>query len=116
MYGEGLRASLYEDNIGVTVVCPGFVQSDMTDYLKKVKVPLQMYGITSNKVCVCVLNFSPPTHADPSCEGRRVAPPINPSFLSSWWHEPCFHVLLLLHSSVHNVGCLQIDAGGDRAK
>ena len=23
MYGEGLRASLYDDNIGVTVVCPG---------------------------------------------------------------------------------------------
>ena len=29
-YGEGLRGSLWEDGIGVSVICPGFVVSGMT--------------------------------------------------------------------------------------
>ena len=29
-YGEGLRGALHGDNIGVTVICPGFIETPMT--------------------------------------------------------------------------------------
>lgn len=34
-YGEGLRGLLYRDGIAVNVICPGFVESPMTDIEKK---------------------------------------------------------------------------------
>jgi len=41
VWGEGLRGVLAKDNIGVSVVCPGFVVSRMTD-VNKFPMPLLM--------------------------------------------------------------------------
>jgi short-subunit dehydrogenase len=41
VWGEGLRGALAPDNIGVTVVCPGFVVSRMTD-INKFPMPFIM--------------------------------------------------------------------------
>jgi len=38
--GEGLRPLLAVEKVGVTVICPGFVKSAMTDVLAKKKMPL----------------------------------------------------------------------------
>eukprot|EP01098_Paradermamoeba_levis_P016522 TRINITY_DN895_c0_g1_i1.p1 TRINITY_DN895_c0_g1~~TRINITY_DN895_c0_g1_i1.p1 ORF type:complete len:309 (-),score=106.66 TRINITY_DN895_c0_g1_i1:42-968(-) len=39
-FGEGLRPMLAVDRVGVTVICPGFVRSPMTDAVAKKKVTL----------------------------------------------------------------------------
>ena len=41
VWGEGLRCALAKENIGVTVVCPGFVTSRMTD-VNKFPMPFLM--------------------------------------------------------------------------
>jgi len=39
-WAEGLRALLYRDGIFVNVICPGFVESPMTDVNKEYRMPL----------------------------------------------------------------------------
>jgi len=45
-FGEGLRNSLSSEGIGVTVVCPGFTKSKMTDYL--IAKGCKLYGLWNN--------------------------------------------------------------------
>jgi len=40
IWGEGLRTLLYRDNIFVNVICPGFVESPMTDSNSDYRMPL----------------------------------------------------------------------------
>jgi short-subunit dehydrogenase len=40
-YGEALRGSLHRHNVGVTVVCPGFIRTPMTD-MNGFRMPLLM--------------------------------------------------------------------------
>jgi len=40
VWGEGLRTLLYRDNVFVNVICPGFVESPMTDINKDYRMPL----------------------------------------------------------------------------
>jgi NAD(P)-dependent dehydrogenase (short-subunit alcohol dehydrogenase family) len=52
-YGLGLRACLAEAGIGVTVVCPGFVRSRMTDGLAKQGV--RFYGLwPTERACAAI--------------------------------------------------------------
>jgi short-subunit dehydrogenase len=48
VYGESLRWQLYRDNIGVTVVCPGFVDSPMTQRPGTMSMP----GKVSMEYCI----------------------------------------------------------------
>jgi len=47
IYGEGLRGMLYRDNIFITTICPGYVETSMTDQAKKEGVHL--IGLVSSK-------------------------------------------------------------------
>jgi len=40
-YGEALRGSLHRHNVGVTVICPGFIRTPMTD-VNRFRMPLLM--------------------------------------------------------------------------
>lgn len=40
-YGEGMRGDLHEHNVGVTVICPGYIKTAMTD-VNNFKMPFLM--------------------------------------------------------------------------
>ncbi len=40
-YGEGIRGDLHADNVGVTVICPGYIKTAMTD-VNNFKMPFIM--------------------------------------------------------------------------
>jgi len=40
VWGEGLRALLYRDNVFVNIICPGFIESPMTDIGGEYRLPM----------------------------------------------------------------------------
>lgn len=72
IYGEGLRGSLEGSGIGVSVICPGFVRTPMTD-VNDYKMPFLMSADTAARIIGRGL----------ACNKGRIAFPV-PTYFLSW--------------------------------
>jgi len=63
-YGEGLRGQLKPDGIGVTVICPGYIRTPMTD-VNDFPMPMLMNADKAASIIKKKLNHNPPRIAFP---------------------------------------------------
>ncbi len=63
-YGEAMRGVLHEDNIGVTVICPGYIKTPMTD-VNKFPMPFLMSAEKAAEIIKTRLEKNPARIAFP---------------------------------------------------
>ncbi len=88
-YGEGLRGQLREHHIGVTVVCPGYIKTPMTD-VNQFPMPLLMEAEKAAQIIIKKLAKNPARIAFP----KRFYWLISfLGFLPPWMTDPLFNRL-----------------------
>jgi len=112
VYGEALRGELHEDGIGVTVVCPGFVKSRITDR-NEFHMPFLMEaddaariilrGLERNRARIC---FPWPMHAAAWLLGA-----LPPAWTDSLLRKDLGAVLAKRDVWARIAGCMREEAG-----